>query len=301
VLKQQEQKMQRIFITGDKWLYYKIYSGQKTADLILTDLINTVSAQLYAEELIDKWFFIRYADPKSHVRWRLQLNGEKNIGKVIKTVFDACKPYTDSGHIHKIQLDTYKRELERYGTHSMELVETLFWYDSLMIVSMLEQIEGDEGEKIRWLFSMRAIDQLLTDFNYSTQQKYELINILAENFGKEFNLDSSLILQLSTKYRNEKKASFDFMNRENDKESSYRPLFELLDIKSQKSESAIYELIRLNFNNTLEISIDNLLGSLVHMLMNRLFRSKQRLHEMVIYGFLFRFYRSEIAKEKYSK
>lgn len=293
--------MQRIFITGDKWLYYKIYSGQKTADLILTDLINTVSAQLYAEKLIDKWFFIRYADPKSHLRWRLQLNADKNIGKVIKIVFDAYKPYTDSGHIHKIQLDTYKRELERYGTHSIELVETLFWFDSVMIVSMLEQIEGDEGEKIRWLFSMQAIDKLLTDFNYSTQQKFDLINTLAKNFGDEFNLDSSLILQLSTKYRNEKKAIFDFMNRENDNKSSYRPLFELLDIKSQKSQIIISELVSLKSKNRLEIPLDNLLSSLIHMLMNRLFRSKQRLHEMVIYGFLFRFYRSEIAKEKYSK
>lgn len=292
--------MQRIFITGDKWLYYKIYSGQKTADLILTDLINTVSAQLYAEKLIDKWFFIRYADPKSHVRWRLQLNGDKNIGKVIKTVFDACKPYTDSGHIYKIQLDTYKRELERYGTNSMELVETLFWHDSLMIVYMLEQIESDEGEKIRWLFSMRAIDQLLTDFNYSTQQKFDLINILAKNFGDEFNLNSSLILQLSTKYRNEKKAIFDFMNRENDNESSYRPLFELLDIKSQKSQIIISELVSLKSNNRLEIPLDNLLSSLIHMLMNRLFRSKQRLHEMVIYGFLFRYYRSQLAQSKHS-
>lgn len=292
--------MQRTFFAGDKWLYYKIYSGQKTADLILIEIINTVSEQLYAEKLIDKWFFIRYADPKIHTRWRLKLNGEKKIGKVIETVFEACKPYTDSGHIHKIQIDTYKRELERYGTNSMELAETLFWYDSVMIVSMLEQIEGDEGEKIRWLFSMRAIDQLLADFNYSTQQKLDLISVLAENFGKEFSLDSSLILQLSNKYRDEKKVIFDFLNRENDKESPYMPLFELLDIKSQKSQRIISEIISLKLNNQLEIPIDNLLSSLIHMIMNRLFRSKQRLHEMVIYGFLFRYYRSEIAKEKYN-
>lgn len=293
-------QMQRTFFAGDKWLYYKIYSGEKTGDLILTEIINTVSEQLYAEKLIDKWFFIRYADPKIHTRWRLKLNEEKKIGEVIEAVFEACKPFADSGHIHKIQIDTYKRELERYGTNSMELAETLFWYDSVMIVSMLEQIEGDEGEKIRWLFSMRAIDQLLADFNYSTQQKLDLISVLAENFGKEFSLDSSLILQLSNKYRDEKKVIFDFLNRENDKESPYMPLFELLDIKSQKSQRIISEIISLKLNNQLEIPIDNLLSSLIHMLMNRLFRSKQRLHEMVIYGFLFRFYRSEIAKEKYN-
>ena len=42
-----------------------------------------------------------------------------------------------------------------------------------------------------------------------------------------------------------------------------------------------------------------LMGSYIHMLINRLFKSKQRLHEMVIYDFLFRYYKSEIAKKKY--
>lgn len=294
-------KVQRTFCTGDKWLYYKIYSGQKTADLLLTEIINTVSTRLYSKKLIDKWFFIRYADPKNHIRWRLELNNVKNIGEVIQTVFEACKPYLDAGLVYKIQTDTYKRELERYGSNSMQLAETLFWYDSVMIANMLELIEGEEGEKIRWLFSMRAIDQLLTDFEYSSQQKFDLLNILAESFGKEFNINSSLIIQLSDKYRLEKKAIFDFMNRKKDTDSPYLPLFELLDSKSKNSEGIISEIISLQQNNVLEIQLDNFLGSLIHMLMNRLFRSKQRLHEMVIYGFLFRYYRTEIAREKYNK
>lgn len=37
------------------------------------------------------------------------------------------------------------------------------------------------------------------------------------------------------------------------------------------------------------------------MLMNRLFRSKQRVHEMVVYDFLWRYYKSAFAKAKYSK
>ncbi len=37
------------------------------------------------------------------------------------------------------------------------------------------------------------------------------------------------------------------------------------------------------------------------MTMNRIFKSKQRVHEMVIYDFLYRYYSSNIAKMKYSK
>ena len=40
------------------------------------------------------------------------------------------------------------------------------------------------------------------------------------------------------------------------------------------------------------------LTSMIHMTMNRWFRSKNRLHELVIYDFLSRYYISEIAKNK---
>ena len=45
--------MIRTFITGSEWLYYKFYTGPKTADLILTNLIKPVSETLL-EEGIEK-------------------------------------------------------------------------------------------------------------------------------------------------------------------------------------------------------------------------------------------------------
>lgn len=37
------------------------------------------------------------------------------------------------------------------------------------------------------------------------------------------------------------------------------------------------------------------------MTLNWLFRSKNRMHELILYDFMFRYYTSEIAKEKYNK
>jgi len=42
------------------------------------------------------------------------------------------------------------------------------------------------------------------------------------------------------------------------------------------------------------------MASYSHMMVNRLFKSKQRLHEMVLYDFLHRYYKSEIARQKYA-
>ncbi|GHV23349.1 hypothetical protein FACS1894174_09080 [Bacteroidia bacterium] len=47
--------------------------------------------------------------------------------------------------------------------------------------------------------------------------------------------------------------------------------------------------------------MNELLKSYIHMMLNRLFRSKNRMHEMVLYDFMFRYYTSGIAKEKYNK
>jgi hypothetical protein len=71
---------QRTFVIGDKWLYYKIYCGVKTADMLLLEVIKSLTEQLIEEKIIDRWFFIRYSDPEPHVRFRVQFIDIKNIG-----------------------------------------------------------------------------------------------------------------------------------------------------------------------------------------------------------------------------
>ena len=76
-------EIQRNFSIGSEWLYYKLYTGHKTADFILTEVIKPLTEEFLEKGLIDKWFFIRYADPKHHIRLRFHCLDTKNIGKVI--------------------------------------------------------------------------------------------------------------------------------------------------------------------------------------------------------------------------
>lgn len=57
--------IQRKFIPGSQWLYFKIYTGVKTADEVLAHTIRPFLRELYAERWIDGSFFIRYNDPDS--------------------------------------------------------------------------------------------------------------------------------------------------------------------------------------------------------------------------------------------
>jgi len=295
-----ENTVKRTFTLGDEWLYYKLYCGPKTADDILAQIIKPVADELLSKELIDKWFFIRYTDPKTHLRVRFHYNNPENIYHIISLVNSATRTFIENDLLWKIQIDTYQREIERYGANTIELAEELFFYDSYMIVRMIDMIEGDEGEEIRWLFAVRAIDSLLDDFLFSEIQKLNLLESLKDGFGREFGMNKMLKFQLDKKYRNKRQGISEIMNRENDTKSDIKSLFNLLSQKSQSVIPIAKKILEIENMKKLQRPIDDLIRSYIHMLMNRLFKSKQRMHEMVLYDFLFRYYKSEIAKRKYS-
>ena len=92
-------------------------------------------------------------------------------------------------------------------------------------------------------------------------------------------------------------------NGESSKAKTYLNKYRKLEsqIFNQDNKGFIYEedlkniverFLMLNKEDKLEISITNLLASFIHMSINRCFRSKQRLYEMMLYDFLYRKYKS---------
>lgn len=291
--------MQRTFIIGDEWLYYKIYCGTKTADYILTETIKPLTVELQKLGWIKCWFYIRYFDSDNHIRWRMKIRDKEKLGSIIDLVFSYMKDYIAEQQVHSIQIDTYKRELERYGINTIGLSEELFYFESNMIVEFLDMIEGEEGEEIRWLFSMKAIDQMLSDFGLNNERKFDLLEKMTYSFEREFNADTNLIKQLSEKYRKEKKKIWEFLTADL-AVTEYEDLQGLIETKSSDANAAISKILSLKDKEELQVEFEHLLSSYIHMFMNRLFRTNQRLHEMVIYGFLARYYKTLIARKKYN-
>jgi thiopeptide-type bacteriocin biosynthesis protein len=288
-------KVQREFIPGDEWLYFKLYTGVKTADTILLEVIKPISEKFLQARLIDKWFFIRYADPDFHLRVRFCMIDKTKIGQLILELNSRIKPFVENNLVSLVQIDTYSRELERYGKSTINLVENLFFVDSKTTLGMLDLIEGDEGEIYRWHFGCMATDSLLSDFDYPIIQKLELFDKLQYGFGQEFNMDNNLKVQLDKIFRNERQKIRDLLLR---KDEFYESFYQILDQKTNESFNIVKEIKALQEKNKLEVNIDDLLGSCIHMMLNRIFKSKQRLNEMVVYSLLFRFYRSELARNR---
>lgn len=288
--------IQRNFILGESWLYYKIYSAPRTSDIILAEIIKPLTDELIENNIIDQWFFIRYADPKHHLRLRFHFSNLENIGVVIAKMQPLMKQYIDDFLIWKVQTDTYKREIERYGENTMELSERMFYNDSKMITDFLHSIHEMEDDKIRWLFSLKAIDAFLDSFKLDDSEKLNLLDPLQAGFRAEFNVSKELAKQLNDKYRAERKMIDETMNLHLEGDHAFTQFFHLLKRKQQMDAPFIEQIIAISNKEELQVNIYDLLGSYIHMLMNRLFTSKNRLHEMVCYDFLYRYYKSKIAK-----
>jgi len=279
-------EVQRTFIVGGEWIYYKIYAGPKTCEQILSKIIRPVSKKLIEEKLCDKWFFIRYNDPEYHLRVRYHSNKLDAFHSIIKNLHTPLNSFIQNDLVHKIQLDTYNRELERYGSKNIELFEELFFFDSEMVLNYLLHSSEIEKEEDRWVFGAMAVNSILELFGYNFDAKLLLTEELMTSFGKEFNVDKNFKKELKEKYSNNKELLQEYLLHSEEVNNKKKALNILLKDYSKNAKN-IVDAITKDSNNT---ELENQIKSYLHMFLNRLFRSKNRLQEFVLYFMLYRHY-----------
>ena len=164
------------------------------------------------------------------------------------------------------------------------------------MINLLKQIEIDNSSKLRWLISLKATDEFLNDFHYDLERKKQLMFTLKEEFAREFGMDRALKSQLDKKFRKERTSINTMLNGGFDGSHNY--VMKHIRHRSQNTPKIIQSLQAHFVHGGVNGRLDNFICSQIHMHNNRLFRSRQRQHELVIYDFLYRYYRSEIAKNK---
>jgi len=282
--------IQRTFIPGSRWIYFKLYTGTKTSDKILGSNISSILRKLDNNGLIKKWFFIRYTDPDFHLRIRILVDNKSHIGEIICSFYERLKSLTQNNLIWKIQIDTYNRELERYGNELIEIAESVFFYDSECVLSIIKKIDN---ENHRWMIALKMIDSLLNDFFFDIVKKQMIMEQVSNSFKDEFGFNQYNSKQFNIIYR-EKKEIIESVLNDTITDVKFKSLYSPIRKRSKKLISIIREL-----NNNSKVNKEELTVNYIHMMLNRLFLSKNRLHELVLYDFMKRYYTSEIAKSKY--
>lgn len=275
----------RRFMPGGNWTYFKIYSGPMfLEDLLLNEIYGMVN-ELYQHDYISKFYFVRYFDESPHLRLRFYVPNSDYVCIVVKNVHEIMSTHVEARMVSKVSIDTYTRELERYGRSTIEDVETLFSIDSMSVINTLRQHESVSQSEGRWAGSMADLDHLLSLFQISPQSKIHLYYSYFQFYAGEHNIDNLKIV-LDKKYRQNRQVVEQAMSQD----------FANHSLDSAQSMEAINRILSLKTAGKLDVSFDSILIGLAHMHFNRYFRSKQRQNEMVVYYFLAKYYKSVVSR-----
>jgi thiopeptide-type bacteriocin biosynthesis protein len=287
--------VQRSYLPGSHWLYFKIYTGIVTADRILANEIIKFIGKLKLEGLITKWFFIRYTDPDFHLRVRVHVKDVSDIGTVILLFHTIMKRLEARNLIWKVQIDTYQRELERYHEKLIEDTESFFYVDSEYTVKIIQKILV-HTEDYRWIIAFKMIDSLLSDFLFTVEQKLNLMERQSIAFKKEFGFDEFNAKQFNTKYRDCMKSINNVMQEKKDVDEPLKLMIADIHKRSVDLKPVFLTVIQKSKKNGIDYL--TLPAHYIHMMLNRLFYEKARMHELIMYEFLRRYYASEIARSR---
>jgi len=284
------------FPPGSEWLYVKLYTGPATADRLLRDLIKPFVKEVKRRRGVDRWFFIRLADPDFHLRLRFHGQPNRLRDTVQPLLEDALAPFLADNRIWRVQFDTYEREVERYGgAEGIALTEQLFQIDSEAVLDLIDMLDpGDSGADERWMLAVYGIDRLLDDFGIMLNMKHSILQEMRDLFAKEFGMDRSLLIQLNETFRKERKRLEALLNPLVKRDHPLAPGLAVLQARSRKLSAIVRKLRLSDEKGPLAISVHDLMPHYIHMHANRLLRNAHRPQELVLYHLLTRLYESQL-------
>jgi thiopeptide-type bacteriocin biosynthesis protein len=268
---------------GSAWLYGKLYTSPAFAD----ELLRTVVAPIATNGAVHHWFFLRYADPDFHLRLRFRGDPDALLATVLPSLRAATAPAFAAGRITRWQLDTYERELDRYGgADGIELAERIFHADSVAALAWIADHASPADDPARGHFALRGIDQLLDDLGLALADKHRLVTTGRDDLQRRLRADAPLRRALGARFRAERLT----LERALDRREA------ILDRRSAALRPIVDELRDRERAGRLTRSIADQARSHVHMVVNRIVAAQPVEHELVLYDFLARLYRGRLAR-----
>ena len=280
-------KVKRTFIPADEWLYFKIYCLADTANELIGNELHDLIKQFNKTGSIHQWFFIRYYDPEPHLRFRLKVK-DGHIGDVTAKFNSILKKKVVNNAIRNIQIDTYSRELERYGDNHIATVEKISQCSSNIACHFFRQKEITDQDLLPAI--IKTIDDILNHYFADMINKEKFAAYLVECMGIEFELDKKLEIQLNDKYRKLRPLFSNIADKSSRQKQKTRLLSNELHIYLNELEK---ELVKEP-----EIIRQNLYKDIIHMHVNRMLKDNHRKQEFIIYNLLQKYYHTENMKKK---
>lgn len=253
---------QRISMIGQDWLYVEIYIHPLHSNVLLTENISP-----YLEKVkpnISKWFFIRYPVPSPHIRLRLKLTDPTSFYEAIFQLTKHLSREIESGIISDLQIKNYHREIERYGISTIDQAEHCFWKDSEYTFML---IKNNIDQHTSYRLVLRLLDDLFNQLDIDPKKISAFIKNGGDAFAEEFKVEMKGFKAINELFSHLKKEKVK-ISLPKKIETAYQTLLKQVSLLLKQT----------NVNESLQLIRD-----LVHMHVNRLFTTDQRVHELIIY------------------
>jgi len=284
-----------VFHPGSTWLYIKLYGGQASLDRLLRTVVPDV-VQKGASLGVDRWFFVRYSDPRWHLRLRFRSDQDGRATALIQYFSELIVKKCGDDAVWRIQLESYRPETDRYGGgDAIESAERVFHADSEAVLQILAEGSGITDGPERWRVAALGVDRLLMDFGLNVSEKLQLVRRLAGEYAHEFGVQARLRHLISARYRAKRRALEEILFQSRTTGDELARLSAVFDMRSSRLTAPARLLNELDVAGKLSRPIAQIIPSFVHMHVNRVLPSAHRAHELVLYDFLARAYSSVVA------
>lgn len=282
---------QRRFAPGTEWLLASLYGPVAGADRVLVDHIEPLVARLRDAGLIDRWFFIRYADPSWHLRVRFHGPPGNLVTEVLPALHEAVTPAFGDDLLYRLTLDTYEREIERYGgCEGTELMEQIAEHDSDAVLAILTDRPGPVARRH---LAVASVAGLYADAGLPPEARLACCESLRTTWAPEGTPLGALLGEAERSERSQLAALVGSLER-----GEPKPGITPLRYRSPRQRPLLERLRALDEEGVLARPFAEVVGSLAHMSVNRLLRRGANRDELRVHDALARLYEAQMARER---
>lgn len=156
-------RMERLRPPGSEWLFVKLYGRPGEHDDLIGGPLREMASGAVALGLAEAWYVVRYADPEPHLRVRFRGQPLGLLGHLLPHVCAWADGLVAEGRLGRFAIDTYDREVERYGgAEGMPLAEALFGHDSVAVAELLQALTRAKATAdARLVLAVASLDDLV--------------------------------------------------------------------------------------------------------------------------------------------
>jgi lantibiotic biosynthesis protein len=247
-----------------EWLYLKLYNLRSRQDEFIASELRTLVEYLKQKGIIYDSFFVRYFDPESHLRIRFKGETNNLICKCTPIINEKIKLWINKGFINRVVYDTYDPEIERYGGPNLiHLAEEVFMKDSDVVINLISLHRYKKmGYDLDTIGIISVID-IMENFFMGFESQLEWLNasVNFKDFQKEFRAKRDHLLKVAN-------SSDNWRGLRSERDG--RILYEIMLTRREAIQKYANALKIAEKENMLYGSIYEVIGSVIHLHLNRL-------------------------------